>query len=202
MKTAQVFKSLIFLALTVVALGVLFNGCSGDNPVAMSTAQVVNGKTIKFIPLVDSGSNSLAKVTTAQKWISRSSGGTLHLHHIAYSGSPRPEVVVDLRVPAWAVDYSKNIWVTFDDADNVGEADLVFGPHGTQFSSPALLTMECKNLNLSGINPNDIKFYYVNENGQWVEQPSHEIFVDVNSGLIRVVGAQIPHFSRYAIGYE
>jgi hypothetical protein len=84
----------------------------------------------------------------------------------------------------------------------MGEADLVFGPHGTRFSLPALLTIECKNFDLSGINPGDLKFYYVNENGQWQEHPAHEIFVDVQWGTIRVVDAQIPHFSRYAIGME
>jgi hypothetical protein len=199
MKRTQVFKSLILATLTVFAMGLLFNGCSTENPVAVSTDQPVAAKNITFVSLVDVGSNSLAKVVSAQKWISKSNGGTLHMHYTATSGYPRPEVVVDLKVPAWSIDYSKTISVTFDDAAG---AELVFGPHGTQYGTPALLTVECKNFNLSGIDPNSLKFYYVNESGQWIEHPVHEIFVDVNAGVLRVVDAQIPHFSRYAIGYE
>ena len=200
MKAAQLLKTTIVL--TLLAIGLLFNGCANDNPTGIQTGQTADGKTIKFIPLFDTNSNSLNKVTTVSKYISKSSGGNLHFYHIANTGSPKPEVMVDLNVPANAIDYSKTITATFDDFDNIGEADLVFGPHGTQFSNPALLTMECKNFNLSGLNPNNIKFYYVNPSGQWVVHPAHEIYVNVQWGTIRVVNAQIPHFSRYAIGVE
>ena len=124
------------------------------------------------------------------------------MHHQIDGHWTAPQVIVDLRVPANSIDNSKTITATFDDNDNIGEADLVFGPHGTQFSTPALLTMECLNFDLSGLNPDDIKFYYLNENGQWEEHPCHEIVISIEWGVIRVVDAQIPHFSRYAIGME
>ena len=65
-----------------------------------------------------------------------------------------------------------------------------------------MLSVEAKNFDLTGFDPNSIKFYYMNDNGIWEEYPVYEIFVDVQWGTIRIIGAQIPHFSRYGIGID
>ena len=128
-------------------------------------------------------------------------GGTLFLRHVEENGSGR-EIMLYLTVLPGTIDHSKRISVSFDDADNIGTADLVFEPHGTVFSKPALLTMFCKNFDLTGINPDDLKFYYINESGEWEQHPAYRISVDIAKGNISIIGAQLPHFSRYAIGLE
>ena len=197
MKTAQLLKTTLILTLFIV--GLLFNGCANDNPVALSSNQTANGKEIKFLTLIDQNSNSLSKVTNASTWISKTTGGTLHMHHIADYGSPRPEVTVDLVVAPGAIDYSKTISMTFDDYNSTS---IEFGPHGTQFSTPAILNAEAKYFDLTGFDPNSLKFFYVNENGVWEEYPFYQITVNPSTGTIKITGAVIPHFSRYAIGME
>lgn len=197
MKTTNFIKTMFFL--TIFAIAILLNGCSNDNPVTVSTDQESNSKNIKFLTLIEQNAEALQKVTTAQKWINKSSGGTLHMHHIADYGWPRPEVIVDLVVPAGAIDYSKPISMTFDDYNCTS---IVFGPHGTQFSTPAVLNVEAKYFDLTGFDPNVLKFYYVNDNGVWEEYPYYEITVDASTGTIKITGAVIPHFSRYAIGMD
>ena len=200
MKTSKKLNALLLGITTAALMGV---GCGkmGEESTfspALDMSVAPAKKEITFLSLGNPDVNVLKKVTTTSKWMSKSTGGSLHLHHI----SNGIEVVVDLRIDPNTMSYSTTVSATVDDGSYVGESDVVFGPHGLQFSSPANMTMEAKNLDLSGINPDNIKLYYINDNGQWVEQPCHEIYVNVQWGIIRVVDAKLDHFSRYALGFD
>ncbi|MBN2009448.1 hypothetical protein JW960_08900, partial [candidate division KSB1 bacterium] len=192
------FVKLSLLAGTITA-GMLLNGCADKSSVAPTETAIqanTSSQNINFIAFGPSDSQSLEKVSYNWQYINKYWGGTLHIHHMFDNSNA--EAVIDLKIKANTIDYSKWVGMTFDDQNQVGYTDIVFSPHGTQFSSPALLTIELKNVNLSGIDPNKVRLYYVDESGNWVEHPTHEIYVDATWGVIRVVDAQIPHFSRYA----
>jgi hypothetical protein len=200
MTTYQQIKKAIVATL---AISIMFiYGCSKNTPFEPNEAPktvVVDGQTVRFLQLFPTDENSLNKVTSVSQYINKSTGGSIHLHHIPDASSKfKTEVVIDLKISANTIDYSKTVSMTVNDL--LGQSAVEFGPHGTVYSSPAMLTIECKNVDFTGINPANLKLYYVNPNGQWTVHPAHEIYVDKTWKIIRVVNAQIPHFSKYAIG--
>jgi hypothetical protein len=81
--------------------------------------------------------------------------------------------------------------------------DFKFKPHGITFSSPAILNIETYGLDLSGIDEDKLGLFYDNlEKGEWEKMEVEKIIINKETGHIRVVNGQLPHFSRYAIGAE
>ena len=79
---------------------------------------------------------------------------------------------------------------TFDGMMN----GLEFGPHGTQFNGPVTVTLSYQAADLTGVNQEDLKIAYFNENtGEWEIQQTH-----VNKWMKTVV-VYLQHFSRYAL---
>ncbi len=108
---------------------------------------------------------------------------------------------ISLKILPWSIPQNTYISMSTDDAYLMGDVYLTFGPHGTLFNPPALLTFKASGLDLSGINPDLVNIFYVNEDtGLWELMPSESITVDVEAGYIEVINAEFSHFSRYAIG--
>ena len=201
MKLSKLIKKTLGIALA--ALAITFSGCDQQNNVIAPdssaqkerpTAVAADGKTIQFIGFNENHRSSLNKVYTVEKWVNKQNGGQVILRSV--------DVDYRLDILPNTLDESKFISMTYDDLNNAGYFDVVFGPHGTQFSSPALLDIRMKNLDLTGINPNLINLYYVNDNGQWEKMVVGSIEVDIAQGYLIVYDAQIPHFSRYAVASE
>jgi hypothetical protein len=57
---------------------------------------------------------------------------------------------------------SADVSLTLDDEDFMGDLDIEFGPLGLTFSSPALLSIKADGLDLSNVNTQNLKLYYVN----------------------------------------
>jgi hypothetical protein len=66
------------------------------------------------------------------------------------------------------------------------------------FSQPVILNYTITGVDLSGVNPDDVNFYYVDTNGNLAPTVNDGVTVDLNSGTLNVVNAQLPHFSRWA----
>jgi len=81
--------------------------------------------------------------------------------------------------------------------------NMEFGPPGTVFVNPALLSIIAVNLNLEKVNLETLAIYYHNpETGQWQKIDSENVVVDKEHGFLRIRDAQIPHFSRYACAWS
>ncbi len=116
----------------------------------------------------------------------------------------RGSVVLDF--PPQAVD--KNVKVSFKLKDGffMGFVKLEYSPHGLIFKKPTILNIRGYNLDLSKIDPNvvdKINLYYTSqENSAWVKMRCKEIYIDFETGTLRVVDGELPHFSRYALAYS
>ena len=83
-----------------------------------------------------------------------------------------------------------------------GNIDASFHPHGITFSQPALLNIEAKHIDLSNVDPDAIRMYYVNEEtAEWEEIQTYDIIVKQDEGYIKIIDAELHHFSRYAVGW-
>jgi len=110
---------------------------------------------------------------------------------------------VSLDILPGAVDADVEIEVNLETTELVGGVAMTFSPHGTVFNTPAILNIEAHGVDFTGVDPNAIDIFYDNqETGQWEPMPRDQIIVDVISGIIRVINAQLPHFSRYALAAD
>jgi hypothetical protein len=197
-------KKLILLLLALFGLALV--GCEQDTPLQAidnnsspePTAVSASGKTIHFLGFAEKNKNTLNKKKKTEEYIQKDKGGDIKLD----DKTTIREVKFHLKIPKNSIDFGKLVSMEYDDQNFEGFADLVFGPHGTQFSSPALLDFEVKGLDLTGVNPEDVKLFYVNENGQWEEMVAKKIEVKVQDGKVKIDDAELPHFSRYALAAD
>jgi hypothetical protein len=52
-------------------------------------------------------------------------------------------------------------------------------------------------VDLSNVNPANVKFVYLSTDGNYYQPVCDYIAVDKQSGKLQIVNAQLPHFSRY-----
>ena len=96
-----------------------------------------------------------------------------------------------LRIPRKAFSGTEVISVSNDRELAV----LDFGPE-MNFDKNLRLSAIYTNLDLSGVNPSDVDFGYMGENGFEPVKYSR-LVVNVNAGILAVYGAKLNHFSRY-----
>jgi len=191
----QVIASLTVIAMIVV-LSFAMQGCTQNSP--MQTETKVAGK-LNILKFNKNNPTMLEKLTQVTEYIVASVGGTLHLTH----ENDDLNVEVNLTFLPDALNESQDITISVNDEEFVGNVDVVFGPHGLTFLSPALLNINASGLDLTGVDPSLIDvYYYEPETGEWEKMKRDSIYVNVEEGVIIVVNAQLPHFSRYAIGGE
>jgi hypothetical protein len=195
----------IFLIFSMLFL-LLFPGCESHTPlesVAIDKSQTTENFSIdKNLKILHLGQaiRSLDKVTQVSEFIYAQNGGSLYLSHS--NNQLGLDVRMLLEIPANSMSQDAEVSLTIDDMDFKGTLDVVFGPHGMTFNDPALLTIKAEGINLSGINAGSLWIYYDNPlTGLW-EPMVCERFIISNSGMIHVKNAELPHFSRYAIGEE
>ena len=197
------------ISLAIVALVMTLIGCENNDSVApdvttsFRTVKTVNDRNIKILSFADAVNRPmLSKVTHQSKVMQADEGGFLWLFHLGDDTSQTMFVYSHILVQPNSMQDSAEIALTVDDQNFTGECDLVFAPHGTEFSKPALVTLYAYGVNLDGINPDSLSFYYNNEEeGIWEPMEYDQIYIDIELGLLYVSNAKLWHFSRYAIGY-
>lgn len=75
---------------------------------------------------------------------------------------------------------------------------LTFTPP-QEFYKNAILTYELSGLDMNIVNPDDVRFVYLAENGTYEEVDYKKLEIKIKKGLlsIKLKDAKLPHFSRY-----
>lgn len=192
----------------ICCLVLAFFSCT-ENPltsVQEKSAPQVSEKAITFIPLPNAPTG-LKKELTATRWISAKYGGLLQISYSYYVPGTYRKVTVlaTLRVPAGAVPYDQYLTMRLDDQTLSGSVDMnvMFGPHGTTFYRPALLSIVTTGLDLSSIpsSANVQLYYYNTDTGTYEPMTVKMAQYNLSSGMIQCLDGELPHFSRYAFGY-
>ncbi len=103
----------------------------------------------------------------------------------------RVYVYAKLSIPSGAFKGVKTLTMEVGD-----DAAVDFYPSMT-FDRPLSLDLTFVGVDLRGINPSKVNFYYIAGDGSLQLAPNDGITVDVARGILRVKNAKIPHFSRY-----
>ena len=99
----------------------------------------------------------------------------------------------DLDCPKNAYDGKMTIALKLNDLASTSD----FTPTPFTFNIPLEYTITYEGLDLTGVNPADVDFYYIAPNGSMVKAVYDNLKVDIPNGSLFVLNARLPHFSRY-----
>jgi hypothetical protein len=98
-----------------------------------------------------------------------------------------------LTIPENSFSGTMNISTLFSNRNTT----QAFGPSPFNFNNTLLLTLEYSGLNLRKVNPGEIDFYYIDNDGLFHQAEYSSITIDPENGVLKVVDARINHFSRW-----
>ncbi len=182
------------LSYLVALLLLSFVGCMQESNVTGPVNRIDKTQPKTIIMLPDKADMNVEDVFTSSQTISGISGGEIHLVK-SYQASNGKTVDIDCRltVPANS-SFADSREITMQVSD---EAGVDFFPSMT-FNEPVILNLKITGLDLSGINPDDVEFYYVDQSGNLTPTVNNGVKVDNSTGTLSVDNAQLPHFSRWA----
>lgn len=187
------FKSILAslsTAALMTAMALSFNACTEQSPMQVGGESTSITRAPGELNILKSTSPaSLKKAFVSQKLITVAQGGKIEVGDNQHGKS---------RLNFKSGDVSQNVLVTFSwESTGLLEGGAEFSPHGTVFNNPVQIRLSYKDADLTGINEEDIKIWYFNEeDGVW-ELIAGEVHSDD-----KFVQGYIEHFSRYAIGTE
>jgi len=128
---------------------------------------------------------------TVSKEINGDLGGLIYLgdEGSAFNGEG---VYAAIYFPAGSFSGTETITMTIDTEDLSG----TFSP-GMEFNTPVSFSALITGLNLRGPGSANIEFVYEAPNGQQTVIPNSLLFINKGQGILGILNAEIPHFSRY-----
>jgi len=200
----------------VAGLTLSLFGCEGNSPVTPETGTTSKQDEMHFIELGNAITSLNKGSITVSSWMTTKDGGKLEIvRGAAFAAEPQNDSTTEAdykRVDFGTVSGLKvkldvmwcclkediELSMTLDDQ----HVDMEFGPHGTTFHIPVLLNITAVGLDLREVNEETLDLYYDNpETGQWEKVVNEGIEILKSSGYLRVLNAELPHFSRYAIAW-
>jgi hypothetical protein len=180
-------KLLTFLIFSAL----VFFGCNQESEITspVDTGPILNKKLIS-LPLPSSGLT--IEAWTDFKEVNGNYGGEFYSDYSYQSSTGTVNQYSTLDFYAGAFSGVKTISQTF----NTGGAAMQFGP-SMQFQAVVKYSYKITGIDVSGINPNTLDFVYIDANGDMYPVNYESVSMDEATGMLEVVDAEIPHFSRY-----
>jgi len=150
-------------------------------------------KSYDIIPLPTKSIGFLDSVFTVSKLINGLLGGVINLNktYISKEGT-LVTMSVDAVIQPLSFWGTRRISFTIDDTTATVQCEP-----GMTFQRPLLMVQTFTGLDLSEYETEDIDFVYIKDDGGIEDVENSLILVNKPLGLVTVIGAQLPHFSRY-----
>jgi hypothetical protein len=180
----KVVLSILFVA------GLLLGGCSDINNSLPTTPNGNSGNLFKMPAAADMTTET---IFSASQNISGNTGGNLQLSGSYQSTSGLVTIQASLNVSSSAYPGEKVLYV----ANSNEYAEVDFNPT-LSFDAPVLLNLTVSGLDLTGVNPSQVGFAYISDDGSYIEPISYDnLTVNTATGTLAVTNAHLSHFSRY-----
>jgi hypothetical protein len=178
--------------LLLIPVMLVLAGCSQS--VLEPTAPVLETQK-SIVQLPPSSSLHIEDNTfTVSEAIEGSQGGMIKMNESYESESGLVTIKAKLKIPKDSFTGTETIGYQIN-----SDASIDFFP-GMLFDKDLLFDVKFTGLDLSGINPNEINFLYVDPSGVTYPVQYRQMTVDVDKGILEVKDAVIVHFSRYIWG--
>ena len=171
----------------------LFFGCNQDSEI-LTPVEESSNQDYTFISLpTPTGGLSVETIYTFSEEISGEQGG-IFFNQFSYQGGPFGNVTVQSRLlfPENSFSGYEDITKTY----NTDYATMEYGP-SMSFNTPVICGLRFYGLDLSGVDPNTVRFVYIANDGAIEVVEYESISINVASGYIWVKNAELNHFSRY-----
>jgi hypothetical protein len=175
----------------IILLSLFVIGCSEQTSIN-SPVSDLNINEPNWITLPQEVGMSIEKISSSSKSVN-GANGTTWPWSTSYTGTlGRVTISSTLVVEPNSFSGTKTITQKHDDAT----CATTFGP-SMVFNIPLSFTIKYTGIDLSQINPATVKFAYISNDGSVVYAVNDGIVIDLSTGTLQVINAQIPHFSRY-----
>lgn len=157
--------------------------------------------TKQFLSMPAKSDNiQIEEIFSAHKFVSGINGDTIvfNFSYISNTGSP-VKIYGTLVIPPGSFNDETDFTLLVDQ----NQTYIDFYPSPKTFDSPVILDLTYEGLDLNGIDSDKIDFYYIGDSNNYFEvaRKNKKLF-DAKSGTISIVGAVIPHFSRWGVGND
>lgn len=183
------------LSYTAVLILLLFAGCMQESSITDPISSTVSNQAKTVIMLPEKAKMSVEDVYTTSQDINGTTGGEIHMVE-SYVASNGQTINIDcsLTVPGNNLAFADTRNITMEISN---EAGVDFFP-SMIFDQPVILNYTISGLDLNGINPNRVQFYYIDQDGNLTPTVNDGVSVNISTGTLTVENAQLPHFSRWA----
>jgi hypothetical protein len=97
-----------------------------------------------------------------------------------------------LVVPANSFSGDLEICITLD-----GQTTFITFAPEYEFTNPLFLDLTFRNVDLRGVNPEELEFYYIDDAGALQPAEYESQVIDIDKGILKITKVKIHHFSRY-----
>lgn len=182
-------KKLISLLIIFLLLAV---SCTDQiNTTLVEKNENIRDPNILTLPAPDNP--SLEKITSVSQMIYGSDESLIEIN-TGYAGGPFGWVSITANARFKKNSFTGQKYVTMSIDDEYIMA--TFLPQST-FSKPVIYNFTIIGVDLSGVNPSEVDFVYLDPNGKYEKIKYHSIFIEKQSGKLQITDAELPHFSRY-----
>jgi hypothetical protein len=177
----------------IVLLSLFVIGCSEKISIVEPENTTNSISEPNWIVKLDSDDLGVNTILTASELIDGKKGGDVQIR-TSVPGGPKGEIKIDSRLTIHSDSFEGEMVIsTSVDTEHFLTS---FGPSYV-FNKSLEYTLMLQGLDLSGIDPDKVKFVYQAADGSIQQCEYSSVDVDLNKGKLKVNSAQIPHFSRY-----
>ena len=186
------------LSISLAALLLMFTACQNEGPIdpQVPASKISQKAEPHWIVAPAAEDVNLKKDVSTSKMV-YGDQETLMEINTGYAGGPHYWVSITANARFQRNSFVGSRYITMSINDSFGCA--TFTPSGS-FLKPVIYNITIVGADLSGINPDNVAFYYMAADGSYQKAQYDDIIVDVQSGRLQVINALLPHFSVYGFG--
>jgi hypothetical protein len=181
-----------YIYILIFFLGFII-GCGKESDL-VGPIDSTEGNEPNWIAIPSAESKSLQKEIFTGKWICGNKRSVLKIRTSYPACTPFRFIKINALAEIQKKSFEGCTFVTMSINDRYGIT--TFAPE-IVFSKPVIYNLCISGLDLRGIDPETVKFVYMAPDGQYHEAEYDHLNVDLKSGMLQVINAKLPHFSRY-----
>ena len=181
---------------TLIILALFVIGCKDNSNIVSPVDSTVNANDVvgnpNWITLPPSTETALKKDVAVSKLIRDYEDSELEINTRYWSRSGRISIYAEAEFQKFS--FKGQRYVTMSVNDEFGTTS--FSPSGT-WAKPVIFNLKISGIDLHNVDPSHVDFVYLAPDGSYHKAKYESIYVNTRWGVLQVVNAQLPHFSRW-----
>jgi hypothetical protein len=181
-----------YIYILIFFLGFII-GCGKESDL-VAPIDSAKGNEPNWIAIPSAEDQILQKNIFTGKWICGDTGSTLKINTLYRSFTPFRFTKINAVAEIQKNSFEGWTFITMSVSDRYGVTTFL---PDINFSKPVIYNLTITGIDLSGIDPETVKFVYMSPNGEYHQAEYDQLNVDPSIGMLQVINAKLPHFSRY-----